>query len=134
MRRDVTARSALFLGMTFAVPMSMYMVYHCLAAHGVMQNYKASSGAYMYWPQNFMYRPKWMQEVYRPEFFHKEMASSLHMYTKRIEKKRSAGELSQEGVHHPTSLPGLLSPPGLRPGPNRGGRSWPKKFPRCGHM
>ena len=41
---------------------------------------------------------------------------------------------SHVGAHHPTSLPGLLSPPGLRPGPNRGGRSWPKKFPRCGHM
>ena len=49
-RRDVTTRSAMLLGLGVAMPLSAYMIYHLFAAHGVMQNYKASSGAYMYWP------------------------------------------------------------------------------------
>ena len=78
MRRNVTVRASLTLGVAFAVPCSMYMVYHLFAPAGVMQNYKASSGAYLYWLQNFLYRPKTFQEMFRPEVWQMERASSLH--------------------------------------------------------
>ena len=100
MRRTVTARVSISLGALVAIPLGSYLVYHYMAPGGVMHNYKASAGAYMYWPQNFMYRPKTSQEIYRPEFFFKETASSLHTYTRKIQQKRAAGEL-EEGVHHP---------------------------------
>ena len=58
MRRDVAARVSLFWGTVVAVPLSIYMLYHLFAPHGVMQNHKTSSGAYMYWAQNFLYRAK----------------------------------------------------------------------------
>ena len=78
MRRNVTSRVSLSLGVLAAVPLSMYMVYHLFAPSGVMQNYKASSGAYLYWLQNFMYRPKTFTEMFRPEIWQYERASSLH--------------------------------------------------------
>ena len=101
-RRDVAARASITLGMLVALPLSTYMLYHLFAPHGVMQNYKASSGAYLYWAQNFMYRAKSQTAIYRPEFNHKESSGSLHRYTQRIEAKRLAGELPA-GVNHPTA-------------------------------
>lgn len=80
-RREVTARASLTLGGLVALPLATYMLYHSFAAHGVMQNYKASSGAYMYWAQNFLYRAKSTTAIYRPEFAWKESSGSLHRYT-----------------------------------------------------
>ncbi len=100
MRRTMSARVSITLGAGVALPLGAYMVFHYLAPGGVMHNYKAAAGAYMYWPQNFMYRPKSHQEIYRPEFYFKETASSLHTYTKKIADRRKAGDLP-EGVHHP---------------------------------
>jgi hypothetical protein len=68
MRREVSSRVSISLGFMVALPLATYMLYHCFAAHGVMQNYKASSGAYMYWTQNFLYRAKSTTAIYRPEF------------------------------------------------------------------
>lgn len=102
MRREVASRASLGLGLLFAFPMSCYMCYHLFAPYGVMQNYKSSSGAYLYWAQNFMYRQRSTTAVYRPEFYLKETGSSLHLYTKRIEQKKASGEV-QQGVHHPTA-------------------------------
>jgi len=102
MRREVAARASITLGFLVALPLSTYMLYHLFAPHGVMQNYKASSGAYLYWAQNFMYRAKSQTAIYRPEFNHKEMSGSLHKYTQRIEAKRQNGDVSV-GVNHPNA-------------------------------
>ena len=101
MRREVAARASITLGLLVAVPLSTYLLYHWFAPGGVMQNYKASSGAYMFWAQNFMYRPKSQTAIYRPEINLKEQSGSLHKYTQRVAAKRVAGELP-EGVHHPS--------------------------------
>ena len=100
MRREIAGRVSLSLGFLVAVPLATYMIYHLFAPNGVMQNHKASSGAYMYWAQNFLYRPKSHTQIYYPEFEWKEQGSSLHRYTQKIQKKQAAGEL-EEGVHHP---------------------------------
>lgn len=102
MRREVAGRVSLTLGMLFALPVSTYMIYHMFAANGVMQNYKSTSGAYLYWAQNFMYRSRSQTQIYRPEFLAKEQGSSLRQYTKRIEARRAEGDLPA-GVHHPTA-------------------------------
>jgi hypothetical protein len=102
MRRDVTTKVSLCLGTAFAFPLGAYMIYHIFAPYGVMQNHKSTSGAYMFWAQNFLYRAKSHQEIYRPEFYFKETTSSLHVYSKRIEERRKNGDLP-EGVHHPTA-------------------------------
>ena len=101
-RREVASRASLSLGLLVAFPLSFYMIYNTFGANGVMQNYKASAGAYLYWAQNFLYRQKSQTAMYRPEFNFKETSGSLHKYTKRIEQKRQAGEL-EAGVHHPTA-------------------------------
>ena len=101
-RREVASRASLSLGLLVALPLSFYMIYNTFGANGVMQNYKSSAGAYLYWAQNFMYRQKSQTAMYRPEFNFKETSGSLHKYTKRIEQKRQAGEL-EAGVHHPTA-------------------------------
>ena len=80
-RRDVAARASITLGFLVAAPLSAYMVFNMFAPHGVMQNHKASSGAYLYWAQNFMYRAKSQTAIYRPEFMLKESSTSLHKYT-----------------------------------------------------
>jgi hypothetical protein len=81
MRRNVTVNVSLALGTLFAVPLGSYMIFHLFAPAGVMQNNKATSGAYMYWAQNFLYKGKTNQEIYRPEFYFKETSSTLHRYT-----------------------------------------------------
>ena len=100
MRREIAGRVSLFWGTLVALPMCSYMLYHLFAPHGVMQNHKTSSGAYIYWAQNFLYRFKPHTQVYRPEMYFKESSSSLHMYSKKVQQKREAGELP-EGQHHP---------------------------------
>ena len=81
MRREVAARASIFLGAIVAFPLSFYLIYHLFAPGGVMQNYKAASGGYMNWTQQFLqkYRPQTM--VYRPELMLKEQSTSLHVYT-----------------------------------------------------
>ena len=56
MRRDVTVKVSLCLATLFAFPLGSYMIYHIFAPYGVMQNHKSTSGAYMFWAQNFLYR------------------------------------------------------------------------------
>ena len=102
MRREVTSRASLSLGFLVAAPLSGYLIYNLFAPNGVMQNYKASSGAYLYWAQNFLYRMKSHTAIYRPEFNFKETGGSLHEYTRRIESKRASGGV-EAGVHHPTA-------------------------------
>ena len=81
MRRDIAAKASVTLGFLDAIPLSSYMLYHLFAPSGVMQNHKASSGAYLYWMQNFMYKGKSQTAIYRPEFNFKETSSSLFRYT-----------------------------------------------------
>ena len=102
MRRNLSGNVSLSLGFMVGLPLCSYMIYHIFAPYGVFHNNKATSGAYMHWAQNFLYRGKTAQEIYRPEFYFKETSSSLHRYTKKIQDKRAAGDLP-EGVHHPTA-------------------------------
>jgi hypothetical protein len=81
MHRAVNANVSLTLGTLVGIPLASYMIYHFFAPNGVMQNNKATSGVYMYWAQNFLYKGKTNQEIYRPEFYFKETSSSLHRYT-----------------------------------------------------
>lgn len=53
-RVDQSAKSRLLLGVAFAVPFATYMLHGFLAPGGAMQNHRASSGAYMYYAQNFL--------------------------------------------------------------------------------
>ena len=53
-RADSVGRARMGLQFAFAVPFGCYLLYHTLAPAGVMQNARASQGAYMYWVQNFM--------------------------------------------------------------------------------
>ena len=100
MRRSVNARVSISLQAAIAAPVTLYLMYHFLAPSGVMQNFKATNGAYMFWLQNFLYPIKSATETFRPEMYFKEMSGSLVVYTKKIEQKRAAGEAT-EGVHHP---------------------------------
>ena len=83
-RRDVTARAQLYLGLMFATPAALYFIYHFFHPNGVMHNNKSAAGNYMWWPQNFMYIMKPQTQIWRPEFYQKEMHSSLHLYSKKI--------------------------------------------------
>ena len=100
MRREMGTRVSAFWGLLIGVPLWSYVIYHCFAPHGVMQNHKQSSGAYMYWASNFMYRAKTQTQIYRPEQFFKETTGSLQNYSRKIKAKRAAGEL-EEGQWHP---------------------------------
>ena len=102
MRRDANARAQLYMTFAFTIPLSAYMIYHLFAPTGFMQSYKAASGAYMYYPQTFMYPQKRQTAIWRPEIEFKEQGASLSVYSKRIEERRAAGDLP-EGVHHPTT-------------------------------
>ena len=101
-RMDQSARSRIILGCLFAAPFSMYMIYHMFAPQGVMQNHRASAGAYLYWAQNFLGPSKTFQQIYRPEFYLKEQNLSLYAYTNKIAQKRADGTV-EEGVFHPTA-------------------------------
>ena len=100
-RADTTAKSRLGLAVLFAIPYASYMMYHMFAPTGVMQNFRASNGAYMYFAQNFLGPAKSYQHIYRPEFYQKEQAMSLYAYTKKIEALKAKGEATPD-VHHPT--------------------------------
>ena len=91
------------MGIAFAAPFSAYLIYHWLAPSGVMQNHRASNGAYMWYAQNFLGPAKPYQQIFRPEFYQKEQSLSLYAYQKKIEalKKSESEELVQD-VHHPT--------------------------------
>ena len=101
-RLDQTARSRQVLGLLFALPFSCYFIYNTMSPFGVMQNHRASSGAYMYWAQNFLGPSQTFQQIYRPEFYTKEHSMSLYAYSKKIQQLRNEDAL-EEGVHHPTS-------------------------------
>ena len=47
MKRVATTNAQLFMVAGFGVPFCSYLIYNFFAAGGVMQNYKASSGAFM---------------------------------------------------------------------------------------
>ena len=102
MRRLEAGRSQIALAVAFAIPFSTYMLYNFFAPGGVMQNYKASSGAYMNYASNWMLKPRSMTSIYRPEIEMAQQQSPLAAYTKKIEKQRADGSLP-DGVHHPTS-------------------------------
>jgi hypothetical protein len=101
-RKNVIGRAQVSLMLLGGFPLSAYLLYNWFAPGGVMQNMKASSGAYMYWPQNFMYRPKTQREMYRPEYDNKEMYTPLSAYSRRVAAQREAGTLP-ENVFNPTS-------------------------------
>ena len=71
-RVDLNNKARLILGVGFAAPFSAYLLYHYFAPGGVMQNHRASAGAYMYWTQSFLNAPQTPMQVYRPEFYLKE--------------------------------------------------------------
>ena len=101
-RKNVVGRSQVTLMLIGGFPLSCYLLYNWFAPGGVMMNMKASSGAYMYWPQNFMYRAKSTRTIYRPEFDNKEVYSPLSHYSRRVAAQREAGTLP-ENVFNPTS-------------------------------
>ena len=47
-RLDQLGRARFILGAGFAAPFCAYIIYHSFAPTGVMQNHRASAGAYMY--------------------------------------------------------------------------------------
>ena len=101
-RVDLNNKARLILGAGFALPFGAYLIYHFFAPSGVMQNHRASAGAYLYWTQSFLNAPMTPMQIYRPEFYLKEQSHSLYHYSKKIENLRKAGsEELVEGVHHP---------------------------------
>ena len=102
MRRQGNVNAALILATAFSIPFCSYMIFNFFAPTGVMQNYKASSGAYMSYTMKWMLKPQSMTMTYRPEIEMANQQGALHVYTKKIEGQRTAGELP-EGLHHPTS-------------------------------
>lgn len=103
-RRDVTTRAQLTLAFSVLIPVGLYWLYHTLHPNGVLQNHKSSAGNYMLWAQTFLYTFKPQTQIWRPEFYNREMQTSLLMYSRKIEKLRKEGaELPTAGVHFPKS-------------------------------
>ena len=102
-RRDVTSRAQLSLALAVMAPFGLYFLYNLFHPNGVMHNHKSSSGAYMWWAQNFMFTFKPQTSVWRPEFYNREMQTSLIMYSRKIEKLRKEGNTDKlvAGVHYP---------------------------------
>ena len=90
------------MALLFALPLGSYMIYNFFAANGVMQNAKASSGAYAYFAYSWLQKPKSMTTIYRPELENARQQGALFAYTKKIEGKRAEGSLP-EATHHPSS-------------------------------
>ena len=84
MRRLSNTKAQLYLGIGFGFPFCCYMVYNFFAADGVMQNYKASSGAYMHFAQNWLAKPRSQMSIYRPEIEMSHQGAALYIYTKII--------------------------------------------------
>ena len=104
MRLDQTSRARVILGTGFLVPFSMYLLYHTFAPTGVMQNHRASAGAYMYYAQNFLGPKKSFQQIYRPGKSKFDKSLVLKNYTKRnkhfhsistLRRSRNSGKRSQ---------------------------------------
>ena len=102
MRRTANSNAQIALTLAFGVPFCSYLIYNFFAAGGVMQNYKASSGAYMFYAQNWLIRPRSQTSTYRPEIDLAVQSSPLVQYTKKVEAARKEGTLP-EGINHPTS-------------------------------
>ena len=102
-RRQGNVNAQLILSMSFAIPFCSYMIYNLFAPAGVMQNYKASSGAYMSFTMKWLLKPQTMTMTYRPEMEMANQQGALHNYTKKIEAQRATGAEFPEGVHHPSS-------------------------------
>ena len=102
-RRDATSRVQMLLAFAIVAPFGAYFIYHMLAPNGVMQNHKASSGNYMYWAQNFLYTFKPQTQIWRPEFYNRETQTSLHMYSKKIQRLQKEDAAAVSGVHYPTT-------------------------------
>ena len=49
-----------------------------------------------------MYTFKPQTQIWRPEFYNKEMHTSLHIYTKKIQKLRSEQPETLQAVHYPS--------------------------------
>merc|ERR1712032_334896 len=54
------------------VPVGIYLIYNTYAPSGVLQNFKATNGAYMQQMQNFIGPVKSYQQMYRPEIIMEE--------------------------------------------------------------
>ena len=67
MRRATNANVRMTLGTMLALPLSTYLIYNFFAASGVMQNHKASSGAYGYFASTWLLKPRNATTIYRPE-------------------------------------------------------------------
>ena len=85
MRRLANTNAQLTLALGFLVPFCSYMIYNFFAPSGVMQNYKASSGAYMHYAMNWMLKQRSMTNIYRPELEMANQGAALHVYTNKIE-------------------------------------------------
>ena len=102
MRRQANIYSQLALGLLVGVPTVWYVSYNLFAPSGVMHNYKASSGAYLHYTQNWLSKQRSMTSIYRPEIEQAIQQSPLVAYTRKIEAKRADGSVP-EGIHHPSS-------------------------------
>ena len=103
-RRDVTTRAQLVLSLSVIAPFTLYFLYNLFHANGVMHNHKSASGNYMYWAQNFMYTLKPQTQIWRPEFYNKEMQTSLQIYSKKIQAlKKTEDPKVVAGVHYPVA-------------------------------
>ena len=71
LRIETNSRARLILAAIFAGPFAAYMTYHTFAPKGVMQNWKASSGAYLNFYKNYMTPYKSQTEIYWPEIHNK---------------------------------------------------------------
>jgi hypothetical protein len=65
------------MAMMVGLPLGVYMIFNLFAPAGVMQNNKASAGAYAHYVNSFMYKQKTPIVIYRPEIAYKEYHSSL---------------------------------------------------------
>ena len=102
MRRVGVANAQIFLVVGFTTPFATYLLYNFFAPGGVMQNYKASSGAYLNYMQNWLAKPKTATQIYRPEIDMVYQQSALVNYTRKIEHQKAEGAV-QADLHHPTA-------------------------------
>ena len=102
-RADQASRARFLLGGLAAFPIGVYLLYHTYSPHGVLQNFKATNGAYMQQMQNFLGPMKSYQQIYRPEIHMKEQSLSLYTYSRKIEQlKKEESDKIVQGVHYPT--------------------------------
>ena len=90
------------LGVVVFAPFALYFLYNLLHANGVMHNHKSAAGNYLYWAQNFLYTFKPQTQIWRPEFYNKEINTSLMLYSRKIERIRKEDASAVAGVHYTT--------------------------------